>query len=672
MKKSFAKQLTADFLKSIGKEEKPQKAKDKNIMKAERVKTQDIFNNDNNFTKDQFKRFLNGDFTKEDTNNNLHITDNLRIEFDPTNKIFKLFYMKKTSKSDYFEIFGSFKDVIKIKRTIYRIKTTIQTEKTEVIKLTNIKGKKEEDTIREFNLYESKVVNLGQFVKFGNQKEQDLFYAYQDFYIFLNSSIIPTREEFLTDCYGVFSKDVVLLPNKYNLLNDIEKQEELIMYEENYREELQDQTELKKIGLELRKYLSMSYTSQILFSYSLISPFRYYLMGKGLSEFSFLGLGGKSGSGKTTRNKILFNKFHSNYNSEGYTESSLNSSFRILKLQNQNTPLVIDDPKHIDNRILSLLKSFATSKLTTDFRGTQDQKTIKYHIIRPIVLSFNRMRITEIELIKRFIIIDSTGDKLKEHERKPKEDLIKYVDSNIYLLGRFYYDNINKFIDILNNTDYKESRINSKETILNLGFKLLNEFFAMLDIKPLEEFNMIDYVEDGTKYIYNDNDSLQAELIEQLIRLTQTSIKVLKGDNLSIINYNIYHILDNGIDKPIRADIENRCNIMGIYIHNNNFLLTRETLKHLRIKDLKLNKITDLKQIFTEEQYEIIGTGQKTQNIKYGETTKTGFLIINNLETEDKRQKDNDLSQYKETETQKAERLGKEIQQKINNMENEK
>lgn len=601
------------------------------LMKADK-QSQEVIINNNNFTKDEFKRFLSGNFTEEDLKKSYYETDNLRIQFDPRLKVFYLYYYKFSRDGGNFEIFGSFKDILKIKRIKYHIKTTIHKEKTEIIKLTNVKGKKEEDTIKEFNLFDSKFIELGQFIKFGNQKEQILFHAYQDFFNFLKSDIIPTETQYITDCYGIFDKNKIFLPNKYNLNNEIERIEELNIYEENLKvQEQQDQEKLKEVGLKLREYLNCSYTSQLLFSYSLLSPFRYFLMNKGLSEFSFLGLRGRTGTGKTRRNKILFNKFHSNYNDEGYNETSLNSPFRILQLQYQNTPLLLDDPKSINERVLSLLKTFATSKLKTDFRGTSDLKTKKFHLIRPIVLSFNRLKITETELIKRFIFLDLTGEKLKNNETQPEEELIKYIDNNIYILGQFYYNNIKSFIEVLENSQYLESRKNSQETVLNLGFTLLNKFFEMLDIEPLKEFKFIDYTEDGRKFIYNDNDNLKNELREQLIKLTQTNIR--DDLNGTYNNYNIYDVLNDNLDESTKDKIIKNCSVKGIYLHNNNFLLTKQTLSYLRFKDLKLNNITDLKQVFTDNEFKIIGKTYETQTLKisyYG--VKTGFLIINDVE----------------------------------------
>lgn len=599
------------------------------FMKAE--EKEEISLNSNNFTKEEFQRFLLGKYKKEDKT--YKETENLRIEFNPKLQVFNLFYYKHYKEGGNFEIFGSFKDIIKIKRTIYKVKNKIIQEKEEIIKITNVKGKKKEDTVKEFSLSETKYIEIGQFVKFGNQKEQILFSAYTDFFYFIKSDFIPYREEKLTSCYGIFSKKKILLPGKYDLLESTNKNQELINFEKQMTTEEQKQKEeLRKIGLKLKKYLNLSYTSQILFSYSLISPFRYYLMnGKGLKEFSFLGLQGEGGTGKTTRIKILYNLFHSGLNFNGYGQHELNSPFRFNILQNVLIPLVLDDPSYLKPTQIEEFKHFATSSLRENNRGTSNQQIKEYKNIRPFIMSFNSFKIFDSNLISRFIFIDLSSENLQNKEEQPKEDLIEYLENNINFLGKFFYDNIKDFFSVLENFSFDTERTKAKETILNLGFTLISKFFELLEIKPLSRFRFIQYTTKGEDFIINEKDKIKNQLKTQLSKITQVNIR---DDIEGTYNtYNIYDLLNNEIENSIREKIINTSSIKGIYLHNNNFLLTKQTLNYISLDNIKLSSITILKEAFNKNEYKIIGKGQETQTIKinkYG--VKTGFLILNNNE----------------------------------------
>jgi len=525
--------------------------------------------------------------------------DNLKIEYISDFNVYNVYYKKPVGRGEnityIWEIYGGFKEIKKTKRIVYHVNSIIEKEEQIIVKIVNI-SKKDEENVTEFNLNNSEYIAIGKFIKFGNQKDQVLADSYSEFFKWILN--LDIEEDFYTDCYGVFGEDLILLPNKFELLNENmtpECQSFINFHKENNTKI--NNEKVTEVGSLLREYLAYSKYSQIIFAYSLISPFRYYLMSNGLKEFGFLGFRGKSGIGKTTRIKILCNLFHSNYNSEGHSEDLLQSLFRFSSLQYILTPLVLDDPQNIDKRIISVLKELGTSKVIDTFKGTSSQKLKFYKFLRPIVLSFNNLTIKDSALINRFIFLDYTD----EGETTPKEKLILDLEDKIYIIGKFFWENISHFINFVGNIDFDKSRINSKVTILNLGFSIMNELFRMLKVKGIEYFSVADYLSSGEEYIYNEKDEFLYLLTENLKNLTKTSIRF--DDTVS--EYNVFDLNPQNYTGVKFEPLYDKCQNYGIYLtKKGGLIITKKTLNYLNVKGYKIKKLLDITSYLDSDVYE--------------------------------------------------------------------
>ena len=568
----------------------------------------------------------------------------LKIEYNPELDVYNAFYHKTRGDYCYWEIFGSYKNILKFKRIIYNVNSKILKNEQEIVKITNIHSTKEEDRVKEFNLQNSEYIAIGKFIKFGNQRDQVLVDAYLEFYNFLNSDLIPTKEEVITDCYGVFDENNVLLPDKVKLIDTVDKEGEISNFEEHITNtDKLDINQVKEVAINLKEYIKLSKASTILFCYTLVSPFRYYLMNKGLKEFGFLGIKGRSSIGKTTRIKILNNLFHTGYNFEGYTQVDINRVFIVNLKQHLLTPMVFEDPNLIRNELVSILKSLGTSKVIDNERGTANQKTKKYKFIRPIILSFNNLNITDEYLIQRFIFLDLNDINIKRDEIIPKEDLINYLINNVHLLGKFYWKNIDKFFDVFKDFNMNEiPRENSKVVILEMGFKIMNQLFKQLNIDPIENIEFEQYLTDGKNLIYNETDKIKIEILKALKELTTIKSTEREDNKLYNETYDFTNLNNPDLDEKIKEKIIKKGEDKGIYLHKEGILITRTALSHIKTKlnvEFKLNSTTDLQYAFEEGEYEIINTGYKRKQISINGIHKCGFLILYNRQDEDPKNK---------------------------------
>lgn len=572
--------------------------------------------------------------------------------------------------------FGSFKNITKIKRKIYQISDKIDIKEKIIVKITKVNPKKDSDREVEFDIDNTEYISLGNAIKLSNRQDELLERYYSDFFLFLKEDkYLPIIEEKQTNSYGIFGGEYILLPNMGFVLLDENINSEITSFENNLLSEY-ELKEVKEVAYNLLNYLKKSKISQIIFAYSLISPFRYYLLDNGLKEFGFLGIRGESGIGKTTRIKILCNLFHSNYNYEGYDEEDVRTPFRFNNLQKIPSPMVIDDPENIFNILKSLLKTLGTSKIRVTRRGRPDQKMNIYLTYRPIVFSYNFINFKDNALFSRILNVDTiTNREILNYEKPVKEEEINYLIDNIHILGNFFYKNITYFFDELKKLDYNKSRHNSKESVLWLGFNLMKILFNKLDINP------DDLVFDYNRYlnseniIHNEKDIYKKEIIFQIKKLTETNILVGKGYR----RYNIFHLLDPDIldNEDISREIIEVSASNGIYLVQDGILLHEKATNHISLKDFSISKISDLKQFFGEEEYKIINprqeSGFKTRRpLKYSNNQPlTGFLLKKDLDSKNLIDNNLSLNEILEKKNKLLEQLQL-IEQKIQQMDDTK
>lgn len=563
------------------------------------------------------KRFL--------SNENVVYTsgDNLRVIYDSELGYYKLQYLKQV-KDDYtWKVWGAFRDLKKVRRHIYSINSNVSYEVKELLIIDTINSN-DDNSIHEFDIDKREFVSIGKLLKIGNLRDDSLFDSYQEFFKWILS--LDYEEEYYTNCYGVFDSKNILLPNKFNLLSESNTLE-VNNFIEFHQTDILPINKLKNIGGHLREYLAYSKYSQIIFAYSLIIPFRYYLMNRGLKEFGFLGVRGKSGIGKSTRIKILCNLFHSNYNSEGYSEDILQSLFRFSSLQTILTPLVLDDPNKIDNNIISVLKELGTSKIIDTFKGTSSLKLKYYRFFRPIILSFNNLTIKDSALINRFIFIDIDNVETGYIEISPKEDLIISLENSINLIGRFFWGNIHQFIEVLEKINFNTSRVGSKITILKLGFIIMNELFRMLGIDEISSFDISDFLSNSDDFIYDEKDEFRLLLIENIKNLTKTTVRF--DDTAS--EYNIFNLSYEDYDSSKYKPIFRKCEKYGLYLDSsNNVVITTKTLNYLNIKGYKIKKLKDITNYLNNQISEY-----KTVRVVGEDNPVRGVILINNFDSND-------------------------------------
>ena len=607
--------------------------------------------------------------------------NNIKIEKDDNLKIFRLF--KLIDKEDGVKIkssipFGAFKNIEKIKRIIYSVSDTVDIEEKEIVKITKVNNKKDIDRVVEFDLDNTEYITLGNSIKLGNKQDELLEKYYYDFFLYIkDNKYLPIKNEKQTNSYGIFGDDYVLLPNKdYVLSDDSNINSEILSFENNLLKEFKEE-ELKEVATKFKEYLAKSKLSQIIFAYSLVSPFRYYLLDKGLKEFGFLGVRGESGFGKTTRIKILCNLFHSNYNYEGYDEEDVRTPFRFNNLQKIPSPMVIDDPENVFNILKSLLKTLGTSKIRVTRRGRPDQKMNIYLTYRPIVFSYNFTNFKDSALFKRIINIDTiTNNEIKFYEKQVSEDEINYLIDNVHKLGNYFYENIDDFLQLIKSLNYDKSRARSKETILFIGYSLMLNLFKKLNINTDElVFDYTDFVDDDNSS-FDEKETFKRELISQIKKLTEANILVGKGYR----RYNIFHLLDKTLldDDNISKEVIEVSASNGIYLVSDGILLHDKVLNHINLRELNIKKITDLKQFFNKDEFYIINPRQESgfksrRPLKLENNNPvTGFLVKKNVEYDESVDNTNELS-LTELERLKSSLLKKleEIDKAIDNKRNE-
>jgi len=601
------------------------------------------------------------DLFKGDTRTLKHFKDNKRLivysnsnfelEYDPYSKNFDMFFEYETKDGFNKELFGGFSKVRRIKRNETLISDNIENKKSNIIEIYNVSGN-DETYVKEFDLNQNRWEEIGQHVKIGNQRGQYVALPRKVFASYLNhSNLIETELENITDCYGIFSKKDFLLPNKYNLKSNIQKNAEVKSFEKLINSPEIKKEELKEIAIKLKLYLEHSKATQLSFFFSLVGVFRYNLMDKGLKEFPFFALKSSVGSrGKSTRLKITNNLFLTGYNSEGITQSELKGTgVRLNSYQYINLPLLIDDASAFNNEtLIGLFKTLATSKYVEQSRGKPNGEIIKYHVLRPLICSFNRLLIPDINLVRRFIIIDLDNNLVNEEEKEPKEDLILYLENNISDLGNYFWKHQDLFLPLIENVETK--RADAKETILTIGFNICNKIFESLGINPLTPFAFKPYLTDAKNYVATSEDDFKTELKSQLQILTLTRVQTFNAErDKEFFDYNLFDFIGNEIEKEIKIKVLTKAHHKGIYLYKDNILITRKTLEYFKFKSIKLKKTTDLKEFFDEKEYEL-KTGDEggiNPEGKFG--TKKGFLLkLDHLvEKEDKQTEEKSLEENK-------------------------
>ena len=585
----------------------------------------------------KIKKLMSGDLSYIKNDNGLvYRTKNLSIYFDNKVKTFTLMnrYSFEDKKGNVIEGEKPFGTLIKAKKIILNevnIKKNVNKRKYEFIEIHNASSK-DEDNVKRFDLSLNKYVEVGKFIKVGSEKDQHLLESYKDFFLFLkDTDAFPKEDITETNVWGVFGKNEIYLPSNSRLNSDVDKfkNEELNVFEEIFKKDC-NMSKVKETLIEYRKYLGLSKTSQIIAAYSIISPFRYLLMEKGLKEFGYLGVNSKGAMfGKTSRIKIINNIAMLGYNSEGYGATELKGTgIRLNYIQHVMAATVIDDPLSIkQDSILSILKQLGTSKFVSMTKGTVTGSPIHYNLIRPMIMSFNRFLIKDAALAKRFIMLNLDKRELQDLETKPDEDLILYLEENMEIFANFFWQNIKKFVDFVDELSFISERAQSKKSVIFAGYKLLNFIFEKFGIEKLEVGDLDLYLSDAGELVSTDDDSIKNTIKSQLSNITTTIIEKNK--------YNVYDVLNQDLAKNIKEELMRYCSNKGIYLfQEKHFLLTKQTLNFLILHDIKLKNITDLKQYFKSEEFEVIGKGNPHQALRvkfYG--TKTGFLLKNEIET---------------------------------------
>lgn len=642
------KKLKLKHNEFITKENKTLKQIQKDIEKKEQEEAKEIIKKEKaeeikqiqEASKDNERKIIIQDLFKGDTRTLKHFGDNERfvvyansnfiLEYDIYSKNFDLFFEYETKDGFNKEIFGGFKKARKIKREEINISENVELEKKQLIEIHNVSGN--DDTyIKEFDLNTNRWEELGIHVKIGNQRGQYLAIPRKTFSNFLSyTDLILEEKEEIVDCYGIFSKKYQLLPNKYELKASIQKNAEIKAFERLIKTPICDNKELKEIGTKLKEYLEKSRATQLSFFYSLSGVYRYYLMDKGLKEFPFFALKSSIGDrGKSTRLKIVNNLFLAGYNSEGLTQSELKGTgVRLNSYQYLNIALLIDDASAFSNEtIIGLFKTLATSKYIEQQKGRPTGEMIKYRVLRPIMCSFNRLLIPDVNLVRRFIIIDLDDQLVNDFEKQPKEDLILYLENNIADLGNYFWNNQDLFFPLLENIETK--RADAKETILELGFNICNKLFENLGIGKLSKFDFKQYITDAKQYISTSEDDFKTEFKSQIQRLTTTRVKITDDSSKSVDteDYNIFDFIGENYEWEKKEKVLNKAHNKGIYLYKDNILITRKALEFFNFKGIKLKTTTSLKEYFDESEYELKTGDAGGVNPEGNFGTKKGFLL---------------------------------------------
>jgi len=548
------------------------------------------------------------------------------LKFNVINRIFKLIRITE----DYsYVVFGLFTKLKKIKRKEYTIKSDIKEKDSYVVKIQNAVKSDDEDT-KEFNLNNSKILEIGKHIKIGTEKDQHLINCYESFFYWLKTSdMIRTNKKIVTNCYGVFNKNLSLLPNNATLQNDevvsdIEDKvdfndEELSSFElifEKDKRRIYDKKDIAKVRNKFKNYLESSYRARFVTSYSLISIFRQLIMRDfKLKGFNYLCiLSNKSSTGKSTIIKICCNSLLTGYEFPGYGADILKmSTQRFTGLSFMALPLTIDDLKTItNNSTIDLMKTSATHPAGLVKKYPNNTPTYYYNL-RPFVVSANRFEIKDPNLADRFMIVNFDNQRVKEKEFPVEEKLLNYLLDNMSILSYELWDNIDKLKEILINQTIETSREENEKTILNLGNILLNGFFNILgdNTCSFNDDNGL-LIDNSRNTILTNDDIVRNTIFEEIERLTKINYKInhKTQDSDSFSEYNFRYLLAGecanenivsaikrkAAQHHIKIDYDKQTNKLKINI-------TKTALESMKFKDFKITTLPSLKDYILNGKY---------------------------------------------------------------------
>lgn len=617
--------------------EEPERQDDKNLTDNEKEAIKEIFQGNKRYS-----------YYLDNMHTTLYKDSNIELVFDKISKSFEAYFFYYKDNELKSEIFAGFNSARRIKRKDVKVMEKVEQEDKDILEVANVSGD-EDNRLKEYDLSHNNWERLGKDLQIGNQKGQYLAVPRKLLYNDLqNLSLIPKTQEKVTDSYGVLDNNMYVLPPYYKLNKNNEgiKTNDVKSFETLLSEDLTNEDKLREIAQKFKEYLEKSRATQLAFYHSLTSVFRYYLMSKGLKEFSYFGLKSKIGNkGKSTRLKIVNNLFLYGLDSDGVTQNELGGTgIRLNSYQTVIGNLLLDDPSALNtNNLVGLLKSFATSQYLAQTKFNSAQKPITYKVLRGITCSFNQINIKDTNLVRRFIFVDMDKEGVSEYEEQPTEEEVIYLERNIRELGKYFWNNINNFYPSLDTQ--QTQRENSKLTVLNIGFEIANKLFKSLGVGELNKFDFAECITGGEEFIATQDYEVKKEIESQIIKLTEGKIKTTDNENLNteIEEWNIYDLLkDEGVSDDIRYKVLRNSSKKGIYLtKNRDILVTSQALNHLHLKGVRLRNTTDLKEHFEDNEF-YIKTGKVGGVKTYEYGTKKGFVIKKSTNEETEEEKENE------------------------------
>lgn len=407
-----------------------------------------------------------------------------------------------------------------------------------------------------------------------------------------------------TSLYGVIDKDKILFPNKYDILNR-DNTEFLNSYKAIFNNlDIIEIDNIKNILYNLHEYIKDDEVSKLVLEYSITSIFKFWLLKtQKLNMFPHLILIGKSGYGKTMRISLLYSQLFMNIDIP-YSADFLKGSG--IRLQNEGwvtMPMWVDEIKTIPYQIYDILKMIATKPLTTTYKYTINQTKKVYISMRPLIISTNQLIINDIALNNRCLTINADSYELQK-DAKYYNDIHKKLYNNIHLLGKYIYQNINIFINEIENLNINANRETTHDEVLKIGSILLKKLFNLVDIK-YKKANPID------ETTANDNIILQADkiteyIIDYCMKHTKILIRGIEGETPKYIDFR-EHFNSFSTSPELKK--------IGIFQYINDddtewLFITAKAINTLQLSSkFQIKKLTQLANIYNT-QVEIKSQGQ--------------------------------------------------------------
>lgn len=442
------------------------------------------------------------------------------------------------------------------------------------------------------------------------RRNQDVIEVAKAFYrdvIVKENKFVEDIDEVRCEMFGMNGAGDVILPTTHKLDKQEkfeEDNDEFFDFLKVFEKEIPNKAEMLKVIEVLHRYLKNDDISKVVFAYTMISPYRVWLLNtKYLPEFPYLLLTSfSSDRGKTARCKLLINRITLGTYGKGSNSGDdlAGSAIRMQDKQyitaNWNFEEVVEFEKNF-----GLFKDLATTPKFNTKKGEKTGKTsFTQTIIRgSITMSNNNNDWSKIPkaLLDRIIVLNL------ENVKKPYEGVDKdyqFLMDNGPLLTRYIWENLERYKDVIDFDDMGRNLLAQKYVLRN-GLKIVNALFKDFNLEPIE-LDIDKILSTTEEIVATDRDYLKSMIKNEIVKLTNYnshnlfSIPLMCESNQVNGNMSFEHTY-----RSILIKAESH----GLYIDKKGILMTSQFIKHLADvypKQFKVIKTaTSLKECFGKE-----------------------------------------------------------------------